>query len=163
MPFELKDKRSSEWKPIRRAPQWCVLIHECLNNCDDLPDNQIAFSFVIREQSANSSYCPVEIILALWVIVAWLLANCLCRYSAKCKVFKKYETGTFLLWIILNRYCPCLRLKQACFLCTFEKTQGQNNSMFWPLAENSRIFSPKTQSYEAQSKTWCYRILALKL
>ena len=55
------------------------------------------------------------------------------------------------------------RLEQACFLCTFEKTQGQNNSMFWPLAKNSRIFSPKTQSYEAQSKTWWYRILALKL
>ena len=43
---------------------------------------------------------------------------------------------------------------QACFLCTFEKTQGQNNLMFWPLAKNSRIFSQKTQSYEAQSKTW---------
>ena len=56
-----------------------------------------------------------------------------------------------------------LRLIQACFLYTFEKTQGQNNSMFWPLAKNSRIFSPKTQSYEAQSKTWWYRILALKL
>ena len=54
-------------------------------------------------------------------------------------------------------------LRQACFLCTFEKTQGQNNSMFWPLAKNSRIFSPKTQSYEAQSETWWYRILALKL
>ena len=52
---------------------------------------------------------------------------------------------------------------QACFLCTFEKTQGQNNSMFLPLAKNSRIFSPKTQSYEAQSETWWYRILALKL
>ena len=34
-------------------------------------------------------------------------------------------------------------LAQACFLCTFEKTQGQNNSMFWPLAKNSRIFFPK--------------------
>ena len=43
-------------------------------------------------------------------------------------------------------------LLQACFLCTFEKTQGQINSMFWPLAKNSRIFSQKTQSYEAQSK-----------
>ena len=56
-----------------------------------------------------------------------------------------------------------LPIAQACFLYTFEKTQGQNNSMFWPLAKNSRIFSPKTQSYEAQSKTWWYRILALKL
>ena len=54
-------------------------------------------------------------------------------------------------------------LYQACFLCTFEKTQGQNNSIVWPLAKNSRIFSQKTQSYEAQSKTWWYRILALKL
>ena len=54
-------------------------------------------------------------------------------------------------------------LQQACFLCTFEKTQGQNNSMFWPLAKKSRIFSKKIQSYEAQSKTWWYRILALKL
>ena len=56
-----------------------------------------------------------------------------------------------------------VRLRQACFLYTFEKTQGQNNSMFWPLAKNSRILSQNTQSYEAQSKTSWYRILALKL
>ena len=63
----------------------------------------------------------------------------------------------------LTQFYSLSFLLQACFLYTFEKTQGENNSMFWPSAKNSRIFSQKTQSYEAQSKTWWYRILALKL
>ena len=60
-------------------------------------------------------------------------------------------------WILMLRLVGGLRVHlkpdkntltyivQACFLCTFEKAQGQNNSMFWPLAKNSRIFSLKTQ------------------
>ena len=37
-------------------------------------------------------------------------------------------------------------LNQGCFFNTFEKTQGEKTSMFWPPSENSRVIFSKTLS-----------------
>ena len=66
--------------------------------------------------------------------------------------------GNYLYTLLFITLQTTNLLNQACFLCTFGKTQGQNNSTFWPLTINqANIFT----NFPAPTETGISKTLSL--